>query len=103
MNDDEANGSGMEETLAREAEEELGIGNLVIEGLYGVTTANFKIHVDGEAFGLFFAIYKCKIPEGSALKLSGEHSEYRWVGVPEARSLLSFLLPEDFLKKLTKN
>ena len=63
--------SGIKETLIREVKEELGISDLEIGGLFDVAIANFDLHKgDAVLGGLFFVIYKCKIPANSELKLS---------------------------------
>ena len=92
---------GIKETLIREASEELGISNLKIGGLYDVTMANFNVKQHNEDLGLFFIVYKCKIPTSSKLKLSEEHNEYKWASPESAKELLAFMLPKDFLGKLS--
>lgn len=92
---------GIKETLLRETEEELGVSDLKIGDLYDVTIANFDVHSKKEAFELFFVIYKCTIPKDTKLKLSEEHSEYRWVNSKKAKELLAFMLPKAFLEKVT--
>lgn len=88
----------VEGTLTREVNEETGIVNLHVDGLFGVTVANFKIH--GGKDNLMFVVYKCVVPEGTSLKLSNEHSEYKWVTPFEAKTFLSFQMPKEFLERL---
>jgi 8-oxo-dGTP pyrophosphatase MutT (NUDIX family) len=92
---------GIKETLIREVAEELGIDNLEIMGLYDVAISNFDIHDGSDTLSLFFVVYECKITAGSELKLSEEHSEYRWVRPDEAKRLLTHMLPKHFLEELS--
>ncbi len=94
--------AGIKETLLKEAKEELGISNLRIGPLFDVAISNFNIHDREGAVlgGLLYVLYECKLPAGSKLKLSEEHSEYKWVSPNEAKELLSFMLPRDLLEKL---
>lgn len=91
-------GHGLEETLAREVKEEIGIENMKIVKLHDAAIANFKIH--GGKDGLLMLLYRCKVPEESKIRLSKEHDCYRWAGKEEARRLLSFMLPEDCTHRL---
>lgn len=93
---------GIKETLIREVEEELGINYLKVLGLFDVAIANFDVHEGDSALGgLFFVIYNCKIPAGSKIMLSAEHSEYKWASLREAKELLAFMLPKEILNKLS--
>lgn len=93
---------GIKETLIREVKEELGISNLKIGDLYDVALSNFDVHEDNDTLGLFFAVYNCKIPISSELKLSAEHSEYKWASPEEAKELLAFMLPKHFLERIAR-
>ena len=93
---------GIKETLIREVEEELGVSNLEIGDLYDVAISNFDIEESKEPLGLFFVIYRCKIPKNSKLKLSEEHSEYKWASPDDAKRLLAFMLPEPLLEKIVR-
>lgn len=89
---------GVQKTLLREVEEELGIKNPKIVKLLDAAIANFKIN--GGKDSLLFIVYKCKIPKGTELRLSNEHSEYKWVNLKEAKKHLSFMFPKEFLEGL---
>lgn len=86
------------ETLIREVGEEIGVRNLVIGELYDMAVSNFKIN--GGKDNLMYAIYRCSIPEDTVLKLGDEHGEYRWIRPFGARTLLSFMMPKEFLDGL---
>ncbi len=88
----------VEDTLLREIYEEIGVRKVRVGRLIGATVSNFKI--DGGRSSLLFLIYKCRVSEGSELRLSKEHDELRWVSAREAKRYLAYMLPEEFLKKL---
>lgn len=90
--------SGAKETLMREVEEETGIKGIGVGQLYAAVRANFKINNGKD--NLLFLIYRCGMPEGQEIRLSEEHSEYKWVQMSEAREYLSFMLPREFLDQL---
>ena len=87
-------------TLVREVREEIGIGRLSIGKLLDVSVANFKI--DNGRGNLMFLIYQCKIPAGSRLKLSSEHSEFKWVSRKDAAKHLAYMLPKSSLGKISR-
>ncbi|MDE1851387.1 MAG: NUDIX domain-containing protein [Candidatus Micrarchaeota archaeon] len=89
---------GVKETLVREVEEETGIKGIKVGQLYAAVTANFRIN-DGKD-NLLFLIYRCSTDGGAEIRLSKEHSEYKWVPIEEARQHLSFMLPKEFLDEL---
>ncbi len=86
----------IEQTLAREVREELGISRIRILGPFGAAKANFRIN--GGKDNLMFIVYKCSIPPGSRIRLSAEHSGYSWVSMRKARRLLSFEFPKELLR-----
>jgi 8-oxo-dGTP diphosphatase len=85
-------------TLLRELEEELGVKNLIIMKILGAAVANFKIN--GGRDSLLFIVYGCRLPKGTELRLSEEHSEYKWINPKEAKKYLSFMFPKEFLEVL---
>lgn len=85
-------------TLRREVREEIGVKKLEVENLFDVSVANFRID-KGEG-NLMFLIYLCSIPGNSRLKLSQEHSQFRWVSRKEAATCLAYMLPKDSLKRI---
>ena len=78
-------GEGFEDAVHREALEELGIR---VRTDLVVGTMHFyrgEARPENEMVGVQFC---CSIEEPEALKLSWEHSEYRWVTAAEAEALL---------------
>ncbi len=79
-------GESFVQAVRREAREELGL-DVRIECLLG--TAHFyrgEVRPENEMVGVHFG---CSIPDASGLRLSGEHSEYRWVTAAEAEAMFS--------------
>ena len=78
-------GEGFEDAVQREVLEELGI-QVRMDLILG--TMHFyrgEARPENEMVGVQFC---CSAEESEALKLSWEHSEYRWVTVAEAEALL---------------
>jgi mutator protein MutT len=95
-------GQTVEETLRREVEEETGITKMEAEELFTAVVSNFKdIPVGEHKVGLALFIYRVKVPEGSKITLSGEHSGYEWVEPAEAAKRLGYKYPEEFTSLLT--
>jgi 8-oxo-dGTP pyrophosphatase MutT (NUDIX family) len=67
-------GETIHETIKRECFEELGIDVLIDSfiGLYYHKSFNSQV-----------GIFKCELPEGVHIRLSSEHSEYKWVNISE--------------------
>lgn len=79
-------GEGFEDAVHREAYEELGVE---IELMFIVGTTHFyrgREAAENELVGL---VYCASIADPSAIRLSPEHDEYRWLTAAEARKLLS--------------
>ncbi|OGN94287.1 MAG: hypothetical protein A2Z71_05015 [Chloroflexi bacterium RBG_13_50_21] len=79
-------GEGFEDALHREVHEELGV-ELQVEHILGTThfyrgTPN----PDNELVGV---IYLCSIADPASIRISPEHSEYRWLTANQAIDLLS--------------
>jgi 8-oxo-dGTP pyrophosphatase MutT (NUDIX family) len=82
-------GEGFEQAAHREVREELGI-EMHIDGILGTTHFyRGKPIPENELVGVVFL---CSIPEPVEIKLSDEHSEYRWLSGDEALQMLS---PDD--------
>ncbi|WP_310188054.1 NUDIX domain-containing protein [Bacillus sp. 3255] len=62
----------MHQALFRECCEELGIEvqNAVLTGFYYHISINAQV-----------GIFRCYLPEDAEIKLSSEHSEYKWVDI----------------------
>ena len=67
-------GETIHEAIKRECMEELGIDIIVdvFTGLYYHKSFNAQV-----------GIFRCIVPDGSKIKLSEEHSEYRWFDIEE--------------------
>ncbi len=78
-------GEGFEDALHREAHEELS-AEVQVEHILG-TTHFYR----GEAVPeneLIGVVYLCTLKEGSSIRISEEHSEYRWLTAEQALALL---------------
>ena len=67
-------GETIHEALIRECHEEIGC-EILVDYLSGVY---FHSAVNSHAF-----IFKCQLPTSAEIKLSDEHSEYRWFSIDE--------------------
>lgn len=67
-------GETVHEALFRECREELGVEveDAVLTGIYYHSTINTQA-----------AIFRCTIPNDAEIKLSSEHSEYKWAPLSE--------------------
>ncbi len=79
-------GEGFEEALRREVGEELGV-EVQVQHILG-TTHFFRGSADPE-HELVGVIYLCSLQETADIRISAEHSEYRWLVADEALKLLS--------------
>ena len=78
-------GENFSQALLREVKEELGVE---VRMTYILGTTHFyrgEIVPENEMLGVFFL---CALDDPSAIELSWEHSEYRWVTQAEAESFL---------------
>ncbi|MEI6499372.1 MAG: NUDIX domain-containing protein [bacterium] len=92
-------GDGVEKTLRRELGEELGIHDVEIGDIVGVSDSLMALHNSQ----LFIIAYSCKINPTIELKLSDEHSELGWFSQSEIEKLdimpaKRYLLDEYFRK-----
>jgi 8-oxo-dGTP diphosphatase len=67
-------GETIHEAIIRECTEEIGVNVIVnaFTGLYYHKSFNAQV-----------GIFKCTLPEGVSIRLSSEHSEYKWVDTSE--------------------
>lgn len=95
-------GFGIEDTLRREVNEELGISGEEIEigDLFDATISNFKGSLRLKELLLMLIIYKCKLKRTMEFRLSDEHSDWRWVPIDEAKELLKIKFAKNFIDKL---
>lgn len=95
-------GDSVEETLATEIEEELGINGHDVEIVrpFDGSISNLKIPVGEEKFGLVLFVYLCKLRTKNKFNLSFEHTEFKWASIDEAKKLLSVKFSKSFVDKL---
>lgn len=82
-------GESPEEALKREYLEETGL-EVEIEKLLYVTS--FKTHPNRQ---VLLIAYLCRCSDSTALRLSCEHSEYKWAGREELQKCLSEGIAQD--------
>ena len=84
--------------IIRETKEETGLAIKVVSPL---NIQHFKI--EKEKFWITMIIYLCK-SKGKKVKLSGEHSEYKWVNINDAKtSIAPFFKKEiEIYKQMTQ-
>lgn len=85
-------GEELEEALIREMKEEVGLDVTVEKLLY---TSTFFTHPTRQVILL---TYLCKCNDAAVVKISFEHSEYRWANGEELRNLLPQNIIDDFDK-----
>ena len=77
-------GEGFEDALHREVREELSIE---VKPLFIIGTTHFYRGPERPENELVGIVYCCSSPNPDELRLSKEHTEYRWVSVPELREM----------------
>jgi 8-oxo-dGTP pyrophosphatase MutT (NUDIX family) len=85
-------GEGFEEALFREVEEEI---NLEVNPLIILGTTHFyrgDCRPENELVGI---VYLCSTKDGREVRLSQEHSEFRWVTASETEALLNYEKPTE--------
>lgn len=86
-------------TLKRELREETGITSDFDDETYlHSVISGHQIPVKGtdRLAGLILRIWQVKIPDGSQIILSDEHTEYRWATPQDAAGMLADKYPADF-------
>ncbi|UCG22638.1 MAG: NUDIX domain-containing protein [Chloroflexota bacterium] len=79
-------GEGFEDALHREVREELDIE---VQPLFVIGTTHFYRGSERPENELVGIVYCCSSSNLDKMRLSHEHTEYRWVSLNEARELLS--------------
>ena len=79
-------GEGFEDAAHREVKEELGVS---IELLEILGTTHFYRGAERPEYELIGIVYLGSIEQRDSIKISQEHSEYRWVTSEEAATLIS--------------
>ncbi|MBX4201653.1 NUDIX hydrolase [Candidatus Saccharibacteria bacterium] len=94
-------GGTIEGTLSREIDEETGIKTIESAKFFTsvISTHEFEIET-GQTVGLVLMVYKVKVPEGSIVEISHEHTGYEWVNRKEAAKRLAQKYPPEFTSLL---
>ena len=79
-------GEGFEEALHREVEEELGVD---VEVEYILGTTHFYRGNPTPDHELVGVVYMCLLPDPASIRISAEHSEFRWLTAQQAFEILS--------------
>jgi 8-oxo-dGTP diphosphatase len=79
-------GESFEDALQREVHEELGV-KVQLEYMLGTT--HFYRGDPKPENELVGVIYLCSLPDPSSIRISSEHSEYRWLYADQALQLLT--------------
>lgn len=79
-------GEGFEDALHREVHEELGIE---VRPMFIIGTTHFYRGSERAENELVGIVYGCSSPNIEAMRLSHEHTEYRWLSASEAGELLA--------------
>lgn len=91
----------IEQALAREVEEEIGVKNVKI--IKSLDASLSKMRIDYTDAGLILFTYLCEIDEGTKIKLTdNEHIGFKWCDPKEASKLLSTKF-SDSLVEVVKN
>jgi 8-oxo-dGTP diphosphatase len=85
-------GEGFEDALHREVNEELGVD---AEILFVVGTTHFHRGDQRPENELVGVVYCVTISDREAVRLSGEHSEFRWLAAGQAAGLISGSHPSE--------
>lgn len=94
-------GNTIEQTLAREIEEETGVTDIGTPVFLTSVVSNHEIPLDdGSEAGLILMVYKVQIPENSDIAISEEHETYEWVDRDEAANRLQHKYPREFTDAL---
>lgn len=93
-------GDSIEDTLARELDEELGCEIKGTAKEFAFSVANIRIPWGDIKSGLILAIFTCQLKDDSKIVISDEHVEYRWFDPMEAAEKLSVKYSGDFVDKV---
>lgn len=89
------------ETLKREMLEETGITDYSDGELITSVVSGMEIPIsDTEKVGLMLMIYRVKVPTGSRIVISDEHTKYEWLEPAEAARRLEYKFGAEFARSL---
>ena len=89
-------GESEEDAVMREINEESGLKNIEIVKKLDIKT-DYWYKEEGELVHKFLNFFLIQVDKGEKIKLSEEHSEYKWCSFEEAYSLLKY--NKDLFKK----
>lgn len=92
--------STVDETLKREVEEEIGVKEISNIKPFSMVLSKIRIPQNNGSAGLILGAYTCQIPENIEIKISDEHTEYKWFSPTEASKLLEVKYPIEFTQKI---
>jgi 8-oxo-dGTP pyrophosphatase MutT (NUDIX family) len=94
-------GKTVEETLRREIEEETGLTKVKVTKHVGMTLSPIRIPINKKlSSGLILSVYECRVNGAPNISISEEHIGYKWCSLSEAKKLLAFKYPKEFLALL---
>jgi len=95
--------SSIEETLKREVKEETGIKDIKSFKPFSMVLSNIRIPISkNKDVGLILASYICEVENIKNIRISDEHTEYKWFNPSKASELLKVKYPKEFIEKLSK-
>ena len=84
----------------REVSEETGITSIKAFEPFSMVLSDIRIPVGNKTVGLILSSYVCEVEEIKDIKLSEEHTEFKWFKPKEAAKLLEFKYPKEFTEKI---
>ena len=95
-------GETVESAQRREVEEETGIANVTTFEPFSMVLSNQRTTSGDDSRGIVLSAYICRVEKVENIRLSDEHTEYKWVSLQEASDLLRVKYPETFISRLTE-
>ncbi len=94
-------GENIGQTLFREVEEEIGVprNSVKVVRIFDASVSKIKIS-HAIRVPLILITYICKLSSGRKIKLSDEHTTYKWADLKTAKRLLGTKFNKTFIKQL---